>query len=172
MSQGLKLVLLGAEILTVVSAAIVALHPNILYSTVALLFALTGIAVMFLYAGADFIAGAQVVVYIGGVTILILFAIMLTHWLYKIKFRDIRNAMLIPAAVAGLALIPPLFTGLRELSRIIGAEPPANPDVFSIIPKTDLIGKALLSNYLLPFETITVLLLGALVGAVMLARPK
>ena len=172
MSQGLKLVLLGAEILTVASAAIVALHPNILYSAIALLFAFFGVAIMFLYAGADFVAAAQIIIYIGGVTILVLFAIMLTQWLYKTKFRDVRNRMLIPAAVAGLALIPPLFTGLRELSKIVRAAPPANPDVFSLIPKTELIGHALLGNYLLPFETITVLLLGALVGAVMLARPK
>lgn len=172
MASGLKLVLFLAEILTLASAIIVALHPNILYASVALLFSFLGVAVMFVYAGADFIAGTQVVVYVGGVTILVLFAIMLTQWLYQLKLRDVRDKLIVPILVACLSLVPFLYKGLSELAATITTSPPAGLEAFTGSPKTGLIGQALLGNYLLPFEAITILLLGALVGAVWLARPK
>ena len=108
MSDGNKIVLFLAELLTVVSALLVAFHPNILYASIALLFTFMGVAVMFVYAGADFLAGAQVIVYVGGVTILILFAIMLTQWLYQMKLRDV-----------GTKLLVPLLIGARHLRRAL-----------------------------------------------------
>ena len=169
----MKIVLFIAEILTVASAFIVALHPNILYASIGLLFAFLGVSVMFVFAGADFIAGAQVVVYVGGITILILFAIMLTQWLYQVKLKDLRNKMLIPFTILALGMVPVMYKMLRELSAFIEKSPPAaNFDTFANSPKTAAIGQALMTTYLLPFEIITILLLGALVGAVWLARPK
>lgn len=164
-------VLLLAEILTVASAFIVGFHPNILYASVFLLFTFCGVAVMFLYAGADFLAGAQVIIYVGGVTILILFAIMLTQWLYKIKLADIRNKMLFPAVLA-LGFGAFLYRALHQMAASLPPQTPEALEKFSTTPKTNLIGQALLSSYLLPFEAITILLLGALVGAVWLARPE
>ncbi len=164
-------VLLLAQILTVASAIVVGFHPNILYASVFLLFTFCGVAVMFLYAGADFLAGAQVIIYVGGVTILILFAIMLTQWLYKIKLADIRNKMVLPGV---LATIIGAFL-YRALHQMVLSLPPQTPEAlekFSTTPKTALIGQALLGSYLLPFEAITILLLGAMVGAVWLARPE
>jgi NADH:ubiquinone oxidoreductase subunit 6 (subunit J) len=172
MSNGLKLVLFAAELVTMASALVVALHPNILYASVALLFSFCGIAVMFVFAGADFIAGTQVVVYVGGVTILILFAIMLTTWIYKFKLKDLWNRLLLPAVVVALALIPFLTSVLHELGNYVEKNPVAAMNTFAGTPKTSALGTALLSTYLLPFEAITILLLGALVGAVWLARPK
>lgn len=172
MSDGAKFVLLLAQVLTIASALIVTFHPNILYAAVALLFAFMGVAVMFIFAGADFIAGAQVIVYIGGVTILILFAVMLTQWLYQMKLRDTRSKLLIPLIIIGVGVLPFLFKALAELSVLVEKSPPQNPETFAASPKTLVIGQALLGNYLLPFEAITILLLGALVGAVWLARPK
>src|ERR1041385_1939527 len=115
MSPGLKIVLFAAELLPLASAVIVALHPNILYGSIALLFTFLGVAVMFVYAGADFIAGTQVVVYVGGVTILVLFAIMLTQWLYQLKLRDVREKLVIPIVVVCLSLVPFLYKGLEQL---------------------------------------------------------
>jgi NADH:ubiquinone oxidoreductase subunit 6 (subunit J) len=172
MSNGFKLVLVAAEFLTMASALIVALHPNILYASVGLLFAFIGIAVMFVYAGADFIAGTQVVVYVGGVTILILFAIMLTTWMTKFKMKDLWNRLLLPAVVLALALVPFLTHVLHELGNYVEKSPIPTMEAFAATPKTSALGLALLSSYLLPFEAITILLLGALVGAVWLARPK
>ena len=171
MSNGMKIVLLAAELLTLGSALIVALHPNILYGSIALLFTFMGVAVMFLYAGADFLAGAQVVVYVGGVTILILFAIMLTQWLYQMRLRDVGTKLLVPVVI-GVTLFLFLNKGLKALSDTIVAAPPTDLAKFAELPKTTVMGRALLGGYLLPFEAITILLLGALVGAVWLARPK
>jgi NAD(P)H-quinone oxidoreductase subunit 6 len=170
-TNGMKLVLLLAELVTLASAVVVALHPNILYGAIALLFTFLGVAVMFVYAGADFLAGAQVVVYVGGVTILILFAIMLTQWLYQLKLRDVGTKMLVPIAI-GVAIFALLYKGLRVMSEQAAAIPVETVAKFNDLPKTGLIGQALLGSWLLPFEAITILLLGALVGAVWLARPK
>lgn len=172
MSTGLKLVLVGAQILTVASALLVAFHPNVLRASIALLFAFLGVAVLFVFLGADFLAGAQVVIYVGGVTILILFAIMLTQWLYQVKLRDLRNELLIPLVVIGAGTIPALYKVLHELAVFIQKTPLENAEKFANSPKTATIGTALLSSYVLPFEAVTILLLGALVGAVWLARPK
>jgi NADH-quinone oxidoreductase subunit J len=172
MTNGMKWILLIAELLTVGSALIVAINPNILYSAVFLLFAFLGVAVMYLFAGADFLAGVQVVVYVGGVTILILFAIMLTQWLYRLKLKDIGSKFLVPGVVLALGLVPFLHRGLTQLGKMVQAAPPEKMAEFAASPKTAMIGKALLTNYVLPFEAVTILLLGALVGAVWLARPK
>lgn len=170
--DGLKLTLFLAQIFTLVCTLVVALHPNILYATVSLLFAFLGVAVMFVYAGADFLAGTQVIVYVGGVTILILFAIMLTQWLYKLRLRDVRDKMVIPFFVLMIGLVPFLYKGLQELANQVIANPPKDLGVFAMTPKTNQIGTALLTTYVLPFEGITILLLGALVGSVWLARPR
>lgn len=172
MTNGMKLVLLAAEALTVLSAVVVAFHPNVLYASIFLLFSFLGVAMMFVYLAADFLAGAQVIIYVGGVTILILFAIMLTQWLYQMKLQDVKNKMALPVLLAMLGIAPFLFKGLKELADGIAKNPPANFAAFAASPKTSVIGEALLSTYLLPFEGITVLLLGALVGAVWLARPE
>jgi len=171
MSAGLKLVLLGAQALTVVSAILVAFHPNILYASVSLLATFAGVAVLFVYAGADFLAGVQVVVYVGGVTILILFAVMLTQWLYEMRLRDVGVKLLMPC-ILGVLFFSSLFKVLGGLAAWVLARPPEGLEKFAALPKTEPIGEALLGAYLLPFEAVTVLLLGALVGAVWLARPK
>ncbi len=168
----MKVVLFLAEVLTVASAVLVTFHPNILYAAVFLLFTFMGVATMFIFAGADFLAGVQVIVYVGGVTILLLFAVMLTHWLYHIKLRDIRHQLVIPIFVVGVGLLPFLFRALRHLSKSAQTVPMEKMSEFVASPKTSLIGDALLAQYLLPFEAVTILLLGALVGSVWLARPK
>lgn len=168
MSQGLQWALLGAQLVTVISAIVVTFHPNILYAAIGLLFSFLGVSVMFLFAGADFLAGAQIVIYVGGVVILILFAIMLTHWLYQMQLRDTRTKFVLPVLVLVLGLFPLLFSLVNELSH---PPVPTNFAEFATSPKTSAVGTALLGQYLLPFEAVTVLLLGALVGAVWLARP-
>ncbi len=167
-----KAIMVLAELLTVASAVVVALHPNILHASVALLFTFMGVAVVFLFGGADFVAGAQIVVYAGGVTILILFAIMLTQWLYKAKLRDYGTRLLVPSLVA-FCVFMAIYKSSTELGNWALKNAPAETvTAFANIPKTAVLGQAFLGNYLLAFEAVTILLLGALVGAVWLARPK
>lgn len=171
MTTGMKLVLFAAEIFTLVAALFATFHPNVLYGAIALLMTFCGVAVMYLFAGADFLAGAQIIVYVGGVTILILFAIMLTQWLYQMKLRDIGTKLLVPILI-GVGLFVMLVKALLDINPQFAAENIEKSQKFFFAPKTPLIGEALLSTYLLPFEAITILLLGALVGAVWIARPR
>ena len=171
MSKGLEIVLVLSQIATIGSALFVAFHPNILYAAISLLFTFLGVTVMFVYAGADFLAGAQVIVYVGGVTILVLFAIMLTQWLYQVTLRDVGVKIVTPVIIGAVVLFF-LLPGLKQLGEHVLANPPEKMAEFALLPKTQLIGQALLGNYVLAFEAITILLLGALVGAVWIARPK
>lgn len=168
----MKLVLLLAEILTLASAVIVALHPNILYASIFLLFSFLGVAMMFVYAGADFLAGAQVIVYVGGVTILVLFAIMLTQWLYEMKLKATLARLFVPFVVVMAAIGPIFIKEILQFADWVAATPPEKMGEFAASAKTQILGQSLLGAYLLPFEAITILLLGALVGAVWLARPE
>ena len=66
-------------IFTVISAITVVVNNQLLYSAIALLFTLFGVAGMYIFLWADFIAGVQLLVYIGGINVLIIFGIMLTR---------------------------------------------------------------------------------------------
>lgn len=165
--------LLAASVGTILSALVVTFHPNILYASLALLGTFFGVAVLFLFAGADFLAGAQVIVYIGGVTILILFALMLTQANYGEEVRPESRRKFWRGAGIFLALaVPASLYFADHLSDAIPQVTPERAAEFSLTPKTSVIGEALLGAYLLPFEAITVLLLGALIGAVWIARPR
>ena len=171
MPSGSETVLFAFQCITVLSAVGVALLPHVLHAAVALLFTLVGVAVMFLFAAADFVAAAQVMIYAGGVTMLVLFAIMLTHFIYKAKLKDQGMRLLVPGIVA-FGVFTLVYRGLIDLGRWIPQNAPEKFAEFSSSPKTAAIGDALLGNYLLAFEAVTILLLGALVGAVWLARPE
>ena len=137
---------------------------NLFHAGLSLMLSLFAVAAIFVLLGAEFLAGVQVLIYVGAVAVLILFAVMLTQ---RITSRNVRQytRALVPAllVVAGLAAVTALVMLKVEL-------PPlgAVPETSAI---EDLAGQ-LLSTYLLPFEVISLLLLGALVGAIVLARKE
>ena len=73
--------------LVVASAALVVLGPNLVHSAFALLATFFGVAVFYVLLGADFLAGAQVLIYVGGILILLLFGVMLTHRIYGAELQ-------------------------------------------------------------------------------------
>jgi len=137
---------------------------NLFHAGLSLMLSLFAVAALFVLLGAEFLAGVQVLIYVGAVAVLILFAVMLTQ---RITSRGVRQytRALVPAflVVAGLAAVTALVMWKVEL-------PPlgAVPETSTIEELADL----LLSTYLLPFEVISLLLLGALVGAIVLARKE
>ncbi|HEY5996844.1 MAG TPA: NADH-quinone oxidoreductase subunit J [Candidatus Deferrimicrobiaceae bacterium] len=149
--------------LTVGSAVLVATLPNLIYSAVALLFAFAGVAGLFVFASADFLAATQVLVYVGGIIVLILFAVFLSHHVSNVKLANPVRFRL-PAAVVCLALF-----GVLSYTSVSGVFA-VKPDV-RYAPTTAEIGELLMTRYLLPFEVASVLLLAALVGAALLSRP-
>ena len=151
-------------ILTITSAAVVVFHRNIIYASFSLILTFFGIAGLFISLSADFVAGVQVLIYIGGILILFLFAIMLSYKLFGASLFDSRRRI-IPSLLIAL----PLFFLL--LYSIFNTEWEV---VDQAVPQETLtrLGNLILDHYILPFELASVLLLGALVGSVYLVRSK
>jgi len=88
-------------VVTVGSAAVVVFSKNLIRSAFALLFTFFGVAALYAFAGADFLAAAQMVIYVGGILVLLLFGVMLTHKLYDLKLKS-ETFQFIPALVVVL----------------------------------------------------------------------
>ncbi len=150
--------------LTVGSAILVATLPNIIYSAVALLFTFAGVAGLYVFSSADFLAATQVLVYVGGILILVLFAVFLSNRIADVKLSNpVRFRF--PAAVICLALF-----GLLSYAAVSTAYAVKTPATWQAT--TAEIGELLMTRYLLPFEVASVLLLAALIGAALLSRPE
>jgi len=149
---------------TVLSAAGVAFSSSIVYSAFALMGTLLGAAGLFVLLAADFVAVVQVLIYVGGVLVLTLFAVMLTHRIGDVRVSNRavgRLPSLIVIGAVGALLAHAVFTTTwREVS-------PAVPE-----STTYMIGDGLLGQYILPFELASLVLLAALIGAVVLSRKE
>ena len=152
-------------VLTVASAWSVTALRNLVHAAFALLICFLGVAGLLVFLGADFLAATQVLVYMGGVMILILFSIMLSDPLRRRRRRRplrVAGGLAAAAALVGILLRILLETPWR-------VRPAAAP---GMEPTTAVLGDLLLGPYLLPFEVVSVLLLAALVGAVVLLRKE
>lgn len=145
----------------VVSALGVALARNILYSAFALLGTLAGVAGLYLFMGADFLGVAQLLIYIGGILVLILFAVLLTN-----RIGDIR----ISNASTGLLVGVPPILGVMTLTVRVALRTPWPITEAVAAPTTARLGDAFLQELLMPFELASLVLLMALVGAMVIAR--
>jgi len=149
--------------ITVGAAVIVVLSRNIVRSAFALLFAFIGVAGLYIFLFADFIAVTQLLVYVGGILVLILFGVMLTNKQVKVDIKSgvmkFIPAVLLVTAIAGTLLTVFWSTGWTVVPQPVSPEKTAED-----------IGTMLLTRYLLPFEAASVLLLAALIGAAMIAR--
>nr|QXT44788.1 NADH-plastoquinone oxidoreductase subunit 6 [Nitellopsis obtusa] len=139
---------------------------NIVYSAISLSLVLSLIALLYLFFDADFLAATQILIYVGAINVLILFAIMLIN---IPKSSTFNFSFTQQSKISGFACIN-LF-GL--LVKIILETPWSTESSYILLNennKLDRIGIYLLSNLLLPFELISLLLLIALIGAVSIAR--
>lgn len=159
-----QLLFLGIAGVTILSALVVAFSNKIIHSAFALLATFGGFAALYIYLSADFLAVTQIVIYVGGILILILFGVLMTQKIYDPSKRTSHNSFLVSlfgglliAAVLGIIIYKSPW--LAEISK-----------PFS--PTTAIIGTEILTRYLLPFEIISVLLLGALIGAIYIARSE
>jgi NADH-quinone oxidoreductase subunit J len=147
-------------------SALVALMPRLVHSAFALVLALIGVAGLYWTLGADFLGGVQLLVYVGGITILFIYGVMLTP---RDATRWSLGSLVIPGifAVVPLALLMHLaWTGLESVVPLHAAA--------YVAVDTRTIGEALLlrDRYLIPFELASMVLLAALVGSVYLARRR
>ena len=150
--------------LTVTGALGCAVSKNIVYSAFSLLATLFGVAALFAWLSADYLAITQLIVYVGGVLVLFLFAVMLTN---RITDTDDSNPLInvqaaLPVGICMGALL--IYVATQTPWEVLSTTPS--------VETTALVGHALLTQYLLPFEVASILILGALVGAVMMARKE
>ncbi|WP_138504886.1 NADH-quinone oxidoreductase subunit J [Nostoc sp. PA-18-2419] len=165
LAEGVQLVSLGLLGVMMIGAALgVVLSSSIVYSAFMLGGVFISIAGIYLLLNGDFVAAAQVLIYVGAVNVLILFAIMLVN--KRQNFVPFPNSWVRKALTAVVSL--GLF-GL--LSTMVLATPWAySTGAVATQGSIVLIGEHFFSDFLLPFELASILLLMAMVGAIILAR--
>ena len=140
---------------------------GILRSAIGLMVVLTLSAGFYLLLGAEFMAGVQILVYVGGVVVLMVFAIMLTGAREEIGGRPQKKLM----AMLGSTL----FFVVSSLA-ILGTNFPLSQEKVAVLPGVKAIGLSLLSfnegGYVVPFEIISLLLLAVLIGGVVIAKKE
>jgi NADH-quinone oxidoreductase subunit J len=148
---------------TVAAGLGVVLTSNIVHSALALMGTLLGVAAMFVLLGADFVGVVQLLVYVGGILVLTLFAVMLTS---RVDVRISNRAVgQLPAlAITGVVLATMVHVITTTAWVVIEPKAPV-PTVYGI-------GHAFLKEYVLPFEVASLVLLVALIGAVVVSRKE
>ena len=150
--------------ITLGSALMVVQSNNLLYSAYALLVSFMGVTGLYVFLWADFIAIVQVVVYVGGILILIIFGIMLTNKITSVNINHTSvqkgSGTLVVLGFVGILGYMILNTPWHQVAT---TEP---------VETTATIGRLLMMEYLLPFEVASLLLLGALIGATTLSRKE
>ena len=143
------------------SALMVVTLRNIFHSLLFLMLSFIGVAGIYLMLSADFMAAVQVLVYIGAISVLLMFALMLTHQVMKCSLKQTTSQVWIavPVTIGLLVVLVRVFV-LHDW----GYTPEA------VQPTTGIIGRALMTDYLFPFELASVVLLVAMIGAIVLAK--
>ncbi len=147
---------------TIISAIMVVSAKNIVHSAFYLLFTFFGVAGLYVLLGADFIAIAQIMVYVGGILILLLFGVMLTNKITSVEIKS-GSTQVIPAVI-GVGILWGTITSVFMHTEW--------KTELTSLPQTTTyeIGKILITDYVLIFELLGILLLIALVGAASMAR--
>lgn len=161
--------------LTLGGAFAVVYSQNLMHACIFLLASLFGVAGLYACIGADFLAASQLVIYAGGVVILMLFAIMLTGGTAN-KFN--RYGLVKVAAMGntktylfgGFAAITATLVAMKILASVLRAQP--EKVLAANAPTVERLGTILATDHILAFEISSVLLLGALVGAAVISRPR
>ncbi len=158
------------SVLTLAGGVGVALTRNLFRSALMLLVSLFGVAGLFVLLAAPFLAVVQVLIYMGAIAILIIFAVMLTRGM--VTARRVMNDQWSVAAVVALFLFAVLVVIFVQVGQGENAVLPLNPTGDPPADGTAALGQALLDpgQYVLPFEVAALLLAGVLSGAVYIAR--
>lgn len=156
-------VFLLLTVMTLVPAALVVLVKNIFHAALYLILSLTGVAGLFAMMGADFLFVTQLLVYSGGILILMLFVVLLSGSPKDWAARAV-NEQWMGAAVVSAMFVSLLAVLLRAL--------PETAVVGEALPSTSSLGFLLLRDMLLPFEALSLVLLAALIGAVHFSKKE
>lgn len=148
--------------LILVFALLVVMSRNIFHSALYLAFVLIGVACVYLYLDAEFLAIVQVLIYVGAIVTLFIFTIMLTADINTGSLGGMMRRMLV-SAFATLAI---LFILIRVIARTGWQKAAQNVPAISL----EGLGKSIMSKYVLPFEVISLISLAAIVGAIVIGK--
>ena len=157
----------------ILSAALMVTRRNAIHSAVFLITTLLATAGIFLQLRAEFLFIAQIILYVGGIMVLFVFVIMLVRLdvpLHHITFR-FQKWVAFFVAIALACEVGVMFWYVRQLPSAGLLAPPA-PSGDKLPPNSEQFAKVLFSNYLLPFEIASILLLVAMIGAVVMAKKR
>jgi NADH-quinone oxidoreductase subunit J len=146
-----------------VAAVAMVTVKNVVHAALSLVVVLAGVAAQYVLLQAEFVAWVQVLIYIGAVIILFLFGIMLTRAPMQ-KSADLDNNQRLPALAVAVLLFGVLAGLLGDAFGDARLPEAANPTT------SGLIGEEIFRVYVVPFEVVSMLLLAALIGAIVLAR--
>lgn len=151
-------------IITVVSAVIVVMSKNLIHSVFSLMLTFFGVAGIYVLLNADFLAIIQLIVYVGGILIVLIFGVMLTNNVFdenlKSGFSNVVMGSVISGGLLGLLLL--VFTNNQLYS---------TPSVFAPVSIKEL-SVLFIKDYLVLFELLGILLLAALIGAASIGRKE
>lgn len=139
------------------SALAVVLHRNTVHSSLFLGLSLAGVAGLFALLGADFLFAGQIMVYVSGIAVLVMFVVMLLGRASDLHLRQVNELWMAALLICAIA-----SAGLLKIARSYSGTLAAAP----ASPSTRIIGKLFLGDYLLPFELVSLVLMAALLGAV------
>lgn len=139
---------------------------NVLHAVFGLAIALLAVVGLFLYLGSPFVATMEVLIYVGGISVAMVFAVMLSQAISSVDEGDgwVRRVLGLIPAIAFLVVIIPI---------LVGHESKPAPELPAAAWSVEAIGRALLTHYNLVFEMLSVVLLLAILGAIAIAqRPR
>ncbi len=160
----LQIAFIGVSVVTVGAAIAVVSSRNVLHSALLLALAFFGVAMLYVLLDAPYLAAAQVLVYIGAISVMIVIAIMLSQ---KLTAKDLvqRNEQWLVALVVAVLLFAVIAYFLLQVGW------PVARQALQVDPIGDL-GASFVGTYALPFEVVSVVLLVALIGAIIIARER
>lgn len=146
----------------IVAAMLVVTLKNIFHSALFLILTLFAVAGIYILLEAEFLAAVQVLIYVGAVAVLMIFAIMLTSQLTSTSIKQSNENVVIAFFICAGFLLSSLGSIPGTVWRLVETSLPEN--------NTLALGKYLMTEYVLPFEVVSILLLAAMIGAIVLAR--
>ncbi len=168
--SGQDIAILILSLVVVIPAILVVTLRNIFHAALALGLSFFGVAGLYVILNAEFLAASQVLIYVGAVTVLILFAIMLTQRIIggpTVIVSRYQAWGVLGALLVFLLLSWMLTSYSWEVSKVTSLSPPSYSQSNPV-----RVGKELLSAYLIPFELASFILLAAMVGAIAIAKEE
>ncbi len=173
-----QIIFILLSLITLGSAVVVVTYRNLFHAAIAMMLSFLGVAGFYVLLEAGFLAASQLLVYIGAISILIIFAIMMTRRLMSTTETPF-NSQWVFGLVAAIFVFGLLLFVVQQVwaptaALIPVTEPPSDPLATAAVANSiPTMGRFFVSaeQYVLPFELASVLLLAALVGAIVIARP-